>query len=106
MHAGANSVQTAIWEGPLSDFAGRWVHITVEYMCATHGRFHIRIKRLDNDQQLMSFTSNNLEMWRTGNEFLRPKWGIYRSLNNRVNLRDEFVYLNNICLAKNTPMCN
>ncbi|KAG4067727.1 hypothetical protein HA402_005499 [Bradysia odoriphaga] len=106
LHAGTNSVQTPIWEGPLSDFAGRWVHITVEYTCATQGRFHIRIKRLDNGQQLMSYTNSHIEMWRTGNEFLRPKWGIYRSLNNRVNLRDEFVYLNNICLAKNEPMCS
>lgn len=63
------------------------------------------MKRRDNDQPLMSYTNNNIEMWRAGNEFLRPKWGIYRSLNNRVNLRDEFVYFNNICLAKNDPMC-
>lgn len=105
LHAGVNSVQYTLWEGPLSDYVGRWIHITIEYTCAIQGRFHIRIKRLDNDQPLMSYTNNNIEMWRSGNDFLRPKWGIYRSLNNRVNLRDEFIYLNNICLAKNDPMC-
>jgi len=106
LHAGVDSVQYTIWEGPLADFIGKWIHVTVEYTCANQGRFHIRIKRRDNDQPIMSYTNNNIQMWRTGNEFLRPKWGIYRSLNNRVNLRDEFVYLNNICLAKNDPMCS
>jgi len=31
-------------------------------------------------------------MWKTGADFQRTKWGIYRSLNNDQDLRDEIVY--------------
>jgi hypothetical protein len=105
MYAGANSQQAAVWEGPLADFAGKWIHIVAEYTCGLSGRFHLRIKRKDNDQQLMTYTNNNLVMWRSGNTFLRPKWGIYRSLNDAGNLRNENVYFNNFCLAKDEPLC-
>lgn len=101
-----SSVPHVVWEGPLANFAGRWLHITVEYTCATAGTFQILIRRKDSNQPLMTYTNNNLEMWRTGNSFQRPKWGIYRSLNNRVNLRDENLYLNNFCLAKGDPKCD
>lgn len=95
-----------VWEGPLANYAGEWLHIAVEYTCATAGTFHILIKRKNNSQPLMSYTNNNLEMWRTGNAFQRPKWGIYRSLNNRINLRNEILYLNNFCLTKGDPKCD
>jgi len=105
MHAGFNSTSSSIWQDQLANYLGFWIHITVEYTCATIGRFHINMRRVDNGQVLMSFTNNNIEMWRTGNTFQRPKWGIYRSLNNRVSLRDEQVFFNNFCLAKNPLRC-
>jgi len=95
-----------VWEDDLATFVGQWIHIVVEYTCENNGIFHMRIKTKDNGQQLMTYTNNNLEMWRTGNEFMRPKWGVYRSLNDRDNLKDEFVLFNNFCLAKGSVLCN
>src|SRR2546422_10432370 len=37
--------------------------------------------------------------------FVRPKWGIYRSLNNVAALRDEQVRFDDFCLAKGTDDC-
>ncbi len=95
-----------VWEEDLAKYAGKWIHIVAEYSCKMGGRFHLRIKRKDTDEQLMNMTNNNINMWRNGNSFLRPKWGIYRSLNNKENLRDEFVYFNNFCLSKGEPLCS
>jgi len=105
IHSGMNSTPGTIWQGQLADYLGFWIHITAEYNCATQGTFHITMRRVDNGQILMTYANNNLEMWRTGNTFQRPKWGIYRSLNNRESLRDERVFFNNFCLGKNDVRC-
>jgi hypothetical protein len=44
-------------------------------------------------------------MWRVGTTIVRPKWGIYRSLANAQQLRDEQVRFDNFCLAKGTDDC-
>ena len=49
---------------------------------------------------LLTYSNNNIDLWRTGTTFCRPKWGIYRSLNNPQDLRDEDVLYGNYCLAK------
>ena len=36
---------------------------------------------------------------------IRPKWGIYRSLDNAQQLRDEQVRFNNFCIAKGADDC-
>jgi hypothetical protein len=41
-------------------------------------------------------------MWRSGTTFIRPKWGIYRSLNNQSQLRDELVRFDDFSLDKGT----
>lgn len=105
IHSGFNSAQSTIWQAPLANYVGFWVHVEVEYLCHTTGSFHIQMSRKDNGQRLMTFTNSNINMWRTGNQFQRPKWGIYRSLNNRVSLRDERVFFNNFCLAKAPYRC-
>jgi hypothetical protein len=45
---------------------------------------------------------NNLETWRNGFEFVRPKWGIYRSLakeKNKLNPQDQ-IWMNNFSIRK------
>lgn len=106
IHRAFGAPDTVLWQGELIAYLGRWLHIVTEYTCAPNGTFHIRIRRMDTNSQLMTFTSNSLTMWNAGNTFLRPKWGIYRSHNDRANLRDEFVLFNNICLGKGKPLCN
>lgn len=33
-------------------------------------------------------------------EFMRPKWGIYREITQKNDLRDETVLFRNICIQK------
>jgi hypothetical protein len=44
-------------------------------------------------------------MWRNQTTFVRPKWGIYRSLNSPGYLRDEDVRFDSFCLAKGADDC-
>lgn len=99
-------VEVVLWQDALEPYLGRWLHITTEYTCEPLGKFHIRITRKDNDQELMSYTNDSLKMWNEGNTFLRPKWGIYRSFIDKPNMRDEFVLFNNFCLAKDEIICD
>ncbi len=105
VYAGLDSVQTSVFTDTLANYVGKWLHVVVEFTCELNTRFHIRISQKDNSTELMNFT-DTIDMWRPGNEFMRPKWGIYRGLGNRENLRDENVLFNNFCLSKTEPLCD
>jgi len=53
------------------------------------GMYEISIKRVDNGQVLFSYQNDSLRTWKTDADFIRPKWGIYRSLSDADNLKDE-----------------
>jgi len=61
------------------------------------------IKKVSDGTTLLSFTNSNLMTIRANNEFLRPKWGIYRSLNVPSALRDETLRFASISIAEETP---
>ncbi|HEY0612722.1 MAG TPA: DNRLRE domain-containing protein, partial [Chitinophaga sp.] len=54
---------------------------------------------------LLSYSNNNINMWRDGTTFCRPKWGIYRSLNSISELRDEQVRFADFCIAEGSAVC-
>lgn len=41
-----------------------------------------------------------------GGNFMRPKWGFYRSLNDKTNLRDETVHFDHFCIANALSVCD
>src|SRR5262249_507809 len=73
---------------------------------ATHGSYSLTLTSLLDASQLLSVSSNDIDLWRTGTTFVRPKWGIYRSLNNAEYLRDEVVLFADFCLAKGSDPCD
>ena len=54
---------------------------------------------------LLVYDDPDIDLWRFGAEFVRPKWGIYRSLNSKEYLRDEQVRFDQFCLAKGDDDC-
>jgi hypothetical protein len=54
---------------------------------------------------LLSYSNNNIDLWRDAATFCRPKWGIYRSLNNVSYLRDEEVKFADFCIAEGSAVC-
>jgi hypothetical protein len=98
---------------PLAPFLGQWVEAyekityghTKEEGASTPGQYSIVINQLSDGATLLSYSNNDLDMWRVGTTIVRPKWGIYRSLANAQQLRDEQVRFDNFCLAKGTDDC-
>ena len=74
----------------LSLFENIWVEATeIIKVDSLHGTYSMVIKRVSDNATVLSYSNNNLMTIRSDNDFIRPKWGIYRSLNNPTDLRDE-----------------
>lgn len=76
---------------PLHPFLGKWLSVTEEISYRDEGQFSIRIVDALSGKPLLVFRNSALSAWKEGADFIRPKWGIYRSLKDRQNLRDEIV---------------
>jgi hypothetical protein len=69
-----------------------WVECTeVIYIDPVNGTYSMTINKVSDGTTLLSYTNNNLMTIRPDNNFIRPKWGIYRSLLAPSDLRDEAV---------------
>lgn len=75
----------------LAPFLNTWIKakVNVTFGLGTVGRFSCTLS-INNGRQLMSY-SGNIQMWRSGANYYRGKWGIYRSLANKGQLRDEML---------------
>ena len=75
----------------LSQLEGVWVEITEVIRVGANGTYSIAIKRIKDGKELLSYSNPNLETIRPDNTFIRPKWGIYRSLKKVEDLKEETV---------------
>jgi hypothetical protein len=102
-----------IWTGPsgsssngvkretsMAPFVNTWVEAFVQYRSADSGSVHLDIKRLSDGATLISWDSGTVDTWRSGNNYNRGKWGIYRSLNSIGSLRDETVLFADWCVSE------
>jgi hypothetical protein len=113
--AGSPNQLQIIWTGPsdgprdgngvkvqtsLAPFINTWVEAFVQYKSDDAGNVQLTIKRLSDGATLISWNSGTVDTWRTGNNFNRGKWGIYRSLNSIGSLRDETVLFADWCITE------
>ena len=84
-----NTTKVAIVE--LSLFEGVWVECTETIKVGVSGTYSIVIKRVTDGATILSYRNDNIMTLRPDNGFIRPKWGIYRSLTTPADLRDEAV---------------
>lgn len=85
--------QITLKEVELSPFKGTWVEVveTVVYGEKGIGSYKIEIRNIDSGVRLFYYSNDDIRMWKTNAEFMRPKWGIYRSLLDESKLKDENV---------------
>ena len=85
--------QITLKEVELSPFKGTWVEVveTVVYGEKGIGSYEIEIRNIDSGVRLFYYANDDIRMWKTNAEFMRPKWGIYRSLLDESKLKDENV---------------
>lgn len=89
----------------LNEIAGRWLDINLKVHYAVDGAIEINITDMANQKVLVNLAISNLHLFRTGTEFNRPKWGIYRSLEEKNKLRDETLWMTDFCLSDEGGAC-
>ncbi len=85
---------------PITDITGKWVNIIEKVTYGENGSYEITINDLADGSQIFHYKKVGLRMWRTGTEFVRPKWGIYRKLSHPEDLRDEEILMNEFYIKK------
>lgn len=102
IHTGASSATSlgTVLSVPLAPFLGHWVKAEEHIIYRTAGSYSLTIRRMSDDSVLLTYSNTNIDMWRNGTTFVRPKWGIYRSLDNSSYLRDEVVRFNDFYILK------
>jgi hypothetical protein len=98
----------------LSLFEGIWVEAleTIKIGTGTSGTYSITIKKVSDGTVLLSYSNNAIQTIRTAatdpgspkvaNSFIRPKWGIYRSLLDSGKLRDDSLRIADVLIAEGT----
>jgi hypothetical protein len=84
----------------LSLFEGNWVDATEKVDIGVTGKYSIIVKRVSDGTTLLSYSNNNILTIRADNNFIRPKWGIYRSIVTPADLRDEAVRFSDFSIAE------
>ena len=107
---GKPQLQLRVWSGDtsvrhfLADWKvskGRWLKCEIRCKYEKDGSFDFSIESM-NGEFKAEVTKENFQTWREGFEFVRPKWGIYRSLasfKNQLNPVDS-IYLNHFSIQK------
>lgn len=96
----ATSGTTKLANLDLSLFEGIWVDITETVKVGPTGTYSILIKRVDNNAVIVNINKENILTIRPDNSFIRPKWGIYRSIADKANMRDEAVRFADFSIAE------
>lgn len=95
-----NTIKTA----DLDLLRGNWVSITVDLTYGTNSNYEIEIRNIATDDVILYYQNSNLDNWQAGAEFARPKWGIYRSINNVQDLKDEAVLFADFSIEETAPL--
>lgn len=64
---------------------GQWLEVFVRANFSENGSLYLSVTPLGEEEPLFAVEENNIKLWRAGDDsgtgnFVRPKWGIYRSL--------------------------
>jgi hypothetical protein len=86
----------------LSLFEGVWVECTEVIKVGDAGTYSMTIKKVSDGSSILSYQNSTIMTIRPDNSFIRPKWGIYRSLDHPSDLRDEAVRFNAISIQEGT----
>lgn len=84
----------------LSNFEGVWVEVEEEIKVGEQGYYSIIIKDVNTGNTLLNYNDSNISTIRASNDFIRPKWGIYRSIINPTDLRDESIWFSDFSIEE------
>lgn len=94
------NTQITLKQSDLQPFKGVWLDVMETIQYGTSGTYAIQIKKVSDNSILFEYENDNIINWRPNADFVRPKWGIYRSLINDQDLRDEEVLFANFSVEE------
>ncbi len=92
--------QITLKQTDLAPLINTWLEVTETIKYGTSGTYDIVIKKVSDGTTLFSYANNNIINWRENADFVRPKWGVYRSLNSSQDLRDEIILFANFSIEE------
>lgn len=95
--------QITLAQTDLAPLIDSWLEVTETIEYGTFGTYEIEIVKVSDNSSMFSYSNNSIINWRPGADFVRPKWGIYRSLINDQDLRDEAVLFANFSIQELVP---
>ena len=69
-------VRTVLTTISLESVEGVWVEVYERVTFGHQGRYAIEIRTLVTGALLIDYEDLDIDLWRVGAEFVRPKWGI------------------------------
>ncbi len=84
----------------MSSFENVWVEATETIKVGANGTYSMVIKRVSDNAVLVNYSNANIVTIRPDNDFIRPKWGIYRSLLSVADLRDDALRFANFSIQE------
>lgn len=96
--------QITLLKQDLTPFIGVWLNVTETISYGASGSYEIEINKDSDGTSLFTYANNSIVNWRHEASFVRPKWGIYRSLNNAQDLRDEQVLFADFSIEESDVM--
>lgn len=89
---------------PADPFLGEWVEAYLHADFSNNGSMVLEMRRVHGNEFLLEANFTDLDLWRDDSDYLRPKWGIYRSLKSPA-LKNETIKLVDICYATDGDPC-
>ncbi|AKJ27205.1 hypothetical protein [Caldimonas brevitalea] len=105
IHVDSDGDRNVLDQKALSGFKGRWIDAYERMTYGSNGSYTLILRNLADGKVLWRYSAK-LDLWRDGASFVRPKWGLYRSLSQRDALRDESVRFDRFCIAKGQDDCS
>lgn len=92
--------QVTLKQIDLTPLKGVWVEVLETITYGVNGTYEIELTSMNDGSTLFYYANSSIINWRAGAEFVRPKWGIYRSLDYSEDLRDETLLFANFSIEE------
>jgi hypothetical protein len=89
----------------LAPFKGAWIQISETVTYSASAKYSLYIKRMSDGKVLLNYSKTSGLNFDRGADYYRPKYGIYRSLNDKSVLRDETLLYADFCYSKSSSTC-
>jgi hypothetical protein len=84
----------------LAGLQGQWLAVRETTYSNSAGRYQLTIRDQQGKERL-AIDRDGLQLWRSGADHMRPKWGIYRKHDTALNQNaDDYVYFANFGITR------